>query len=124
IVADLTDASTLPESKFDTFICTQTLNFIYDVNSVSAGIYKLLKPGGVALITVAGISQISMYDHVRWGDFWRFTNKSLLRIFSTHFNPDLCSVVTYGNVATSCLFLQGTSYEDVKDKSIFNYQDP
>jgi hypothetical protein len=32
-----------------------------------------LKPGGVLLATVSGISQISRYDMYRWGDYWRFT---------------------------------------------------
>ena len=30
-VGDLTDSSTLPENKIDCFICTQTLNFIFNV---------------------------------------------------------------------------------------------
>lgn len=42
IHGDLTDFENLSENKIDCFICTQTLNFIYDVKSAIKGIYKLL----------------------------------------------------------------------------------
>jgi hypothetical protein len=124
LVADLTKPETLPESRFDTFICTQTLNFIFDLEPVINSIYKLLKPGGNALITVAGISQISRYDYERWGDYWRFTDKSLRKLLTRTFAEENCEIVTYGNVATSCLFLQGVSYEDIPDKKILDVTDP
>lgn len=127
VVADLTRPETVPEARFDTFICTQTLNFIFDLDPVIASIHKLLKPGGHALITVAGISQISRYDYERWGDYWRFTDQSLRKLLTRRFDEAGCKIETYGNVATACLFLQGLAYEDIHDKSILgavdkNYQ--
>jgi hypothetical protein len=65
IIGDLTDILTLPENKIDCFICTQTLNFIYNFKDAIAGAKHLLKEGGVVLVTVAGISQISSYDMSR-----------------------------------------------------------
>jgi len=123
IVADLTQPESVPKAKFDTFICTQTLNFIFDLNPVIVSIHKLLKPGGYALITVAGISQISRYDYERWGDYWRFTDQSLLKLLSQCFDESNCIIESYGNVATACLFLQGFAYEDIHDKSILDVSD-
>lgn len=123
LVADLTRPETVPEARFDTFICTQTLNFIFDLDPVITSIHKLLKPRGYALITVAGISQISQYDHERWGDYWRFTDQSLRTLLIRRFNDDDCKIVTYGNVYTACLFLQGYAYEDIIDKSLLKIVD-
>ena len=62
IVGDLCKVKELPVEVLDCFILTQTFNFIYDFQSAIHGVYKMLKSGGVALITVAGLSQISRYD--------------------------------------------------------------
>ena len=67
IIGDLTRKETLPSSQIDCFICTQTLNFIYDFNKAIEGIYYLLNNVGTALITLAGLCQISRYDMERWG---------------------------------------------------------
>jgi hypothetical protein len=46
IIGDLTDKATLPEGKIDCFICTQTLNFIYDVQKAIEGCYTIAGGGG------------------------------------------------------------------------------
>jgi SAM-dependent methyltransferase len=109
LVADLTEPDTLPASAIDCLICTQTLNFIYDVRRAVDGIARLLRPGGVALVTVSGISQISRYDMERWGDYWRFSDAALRRLF--------------GNVAASVAFLQGIAVEDLPDRAILDHVD-
>lgn len=113
LVGDLTDTTTLPANFADCFICTQTLNFIYDVHRAVAGIHHLLKKNGSALITVAGISQISRYDMDRWGDYWRFTTKSIQRIFEEVFGKEHVNVVSYGNVLSAVAFLEGISSEEL-----------
>lgn len=120
---DLSRQETAPVDKFDTFICTQTLNFIFDVDAAISTIHKILRPGGCALITVAGICQISTYDYNRWGDFWRFTDLSLKRLLVKYFGEPGVEVSTYGNVAAACMFLQGLSLEEISDKSILEYVD-
>ena len=67
IVADLTNADHLPSNTFDCIILTQTLQFIYDVPAAIKTLYRILKPGGILLLTVSGISQISSEDMERWG---------------------------------------------------------
>ncbi len=121
---DITKPSSLPEEQFDTLVFTQTLNFVYEIDLAIQGMHKLLRPGGHALITVAGISQISRFDHDRWGDYWRFTDMSLKTLLVKHFGADNVQVTAYGNVAVCCMFLQGLAEEDVVDKSLFDHVDP
>jgi Methyltransferase domain len=112
IVADLSEPNSLPENVADAFICTQTLNFIYDVRKAILGIHKILKPKGKALITVAGLSQISRFDMDRWGDYWRFTDKSLCLLLSEVFGKDNVDVYIFGNAYSATLFLQGIAIEE------------
>lgn len=119
IVGDLTDSATLPENFVDCFICTQTFNFIFEVQKAIAGAHHLLKPGGVMLATVAGISQISRYDMDRWGDYWRFTSASIDRLFRPLFTGGV-EIATFGNVLAATAFLQGIAVEDLPDPALLD----
>lgn len=123
IVGDLTDIATLPENAVDCFICTQTFNFIYDVQRAVQGAHHLLKPGGVLLATVAGISQISRYDMDRWGDYWRFTTASAQRLLEPLFTGGV-QIESLGNVMSACAFLQGVAVEELPDQSLLDENDP
>jgi SAM-dependent methyltransferase len=122
IVGDLTDPATLPEDAIDCFICTQTFNFIFDVGKAVRGAHALLKPGGVLLATVAGISQISRYDMARWGDYWRFTTASTRKLFEPVFTGGV-EVETFGNVLAATAFLQGVAVEDLPDPALLDVTD-
>lgn len=122
IVGDLSNISTIPQNKIDCFILTQTLNFIYDFKSAIGGLHHMLNMGGVALVTVAGISQISRYDMDRWGDYWRFTDLSIKKAFEEVFGEENVEVGTYGNVLAATAFLQGISAEELTKEELF-YKD-
>lgn len=122
IVGDLSDIATVPQNRIDCFIFTQTLNFIYDFKSAIKGLHYMLNNGGVALVTVAGISQISRYDMNRWGDYWRFTDLSIKKAFEEIFGEGNVVIETYGNALTSTAFLQGISAEELTEKELF-YKD-
>lgn len=124
IIGDLTQPETLPEKMVDCFICTQTLNFVFDVRRAIEGCFRLLKDGGVFLGTVSGISQISRYDMDRWGDYWRFTDLSLKKLFAEYFRESNITIQTFGNVFAANAFLQGIAFEDVEDKSLLDVNDP
>lgn len=123
LVGDLTDCTTLPFGETDCFICTQTLNFIYDLPAAVCGIHHLLAPGGTLLATVAGISQISRYDMDRWGDYWRFTTASLAKLFA-EFPWDDLQIESHGNVLAATSFLQGVAIEDLPNPKLLDEQDP
>jgi len=118
LVADLTDAAEIPSDTFDCFICTQTLTYIYDVQRAVATIHRILKPGGVLLATVPGISQISPYDRDRWGEYWRFTAQSLGRVLGDVFGAGNVEVEAYGNVLASTAFLQGLCAGDLSNAEL------
>jgi len=118
IIGDLTDQRTLVRETADCIICTQTLNFIYDVQGAVRGIHYMLKNSGIALVTVAGISQISRYDMDRWGDYWRFTELSLRKMFSDVFNPENLHIHCYGNVLSSIAFLEGISSDELSQHEL------
>ena len=123
IKGDLQTGDGLQGHAFDCIILTQTLNVIYDVNSAIRNVHSLLKPGGVLLCTVPGISQISRYDMDRWGDYWRFTSLSVKRLFSETFKEENIQIKTYGNVYTSSSFLYGLSAEELTPAEL-DFKDP
>lgn len=108
ILADLVDASGIASNSFDCIICTQVLMYIYDVHAAVKTIYRILAPGGVALVTLAGISQIAPPTMMaEGGEFWRFTCSSAQRIFSDVFGARNVSVRSFGNVLVATAFLHG-----------------
>ena len=113
-IGDLGAANDLPSDTFDCFICTQTLTYIYDVQQAVKTIHRILRPGGVLLTTVPGISQMSPYDRDRWGEYWRFTAQSLGRLLGEPFGSDNVAVEAYGNVLSSTAFLQGLCCDDLR----------
>jgi SAM-dependent methyltransferase len=123
IVADLTRADHVASDSFDCIILTQTLQVIYDVRAVVETVYRLLKPGGVVLVTVSGISKISRYDMDRWGHYWSFTTRSMRRLFEARFPQEAVQVAAYGNVLAATAFLHGLSPRDLRQKEL-EFHDP
>ena len=122
IVGDLTDAPHISSNKFDCIILTQTLNFIYDVRAAISTLQRILKPGGVALITTSGISQISRYDMDRYGHFWNFTSLSARRLLEEVFSPTQVQVTAHGNVLAAIAFLHGLAAQDLRQSEL-DYSD-
>jgi len=120
IAGDLTQLEFLPKNSIDCFIATQTLNFIYDYKKAIEGIFHMLKEGGVTLVTVSGISQISRYDMDRWGDFWRFTPLSIFKVFEEVFGVGKVEVSSYGNVLAAVCLLEGISAEELTHDELFH----
>jgi SAM-dependent methyltransferase len=118
IVGDLTTGKGIPDAAFDCFVMTQTLPFIYDLAGAVQGVHRLLKPGGVVLATVPGMSQISREDKRDWGDWWRFTSQGTRRLFADVFGHDTVEVEAHGNVLAACAFLYGLAAEDLTDTQL------
>lgn len=123
IVGDLADGANIPDDTFDCFILTQTLLVVYDVHAALKTTHRILKPGGVVLITVPGISQISRYDADRWGDFWRFTPQCVQRLLTETFRPEDVAVTAHGNVRVAAAFLDGRASQEL-DTGDLDYHDP
>jgi SAM-dependent methyltransferase len=123
LIGSLTEKETIPESSFDCLIVTQTLQAIFDIQAAIDTIYHSLKPGGVAFITVPGISKISRYDMDRWGYYWSFTTRSTEMLFSAVFPTDHLKINAHGNVLSSISFLHGLASEELR-KNELDYHDP
>jgi hypothetical protein len=113
LVGNLATGEGLPREAFDCLLLTQTFPFIYELHAAVRHARDSLKPGGVLLATMAGISQISRYDMARWGDFWRFTDASARRMFGDVFGQENVTVSVYGNVLAACALLQGLAAEEL-----------
>jgi SAM-dependent methyltransferase len=123
IIGDLATGEGIPRAAFDCFVVTQTLHVIYDVACAVRTIHDSLKPGGVVLATLPGISQISRYDREQWGDYWRFTAQSAARLFGDVFGAANVEVVTYGNVLVASAFLYGYAAEDLREDDLLHRDD-
>ena len=113
MVGDLSRTQDLPENLFDCIVLTQTLQLTYDVAAVVRTLEKMLKPGGVALVTVPCISKMTRDEEGTWGYHWGFTSLSAKRLFGDVFSRESVRVMTYGNVLTSAAFLYGLAREEL-----------
>jgi len=123
IIGDLTRATHIPPDTFDCVILTQTLQFIYDVSSALRTVRRIVKPGGVVLATVPGITPISRYDMERWGCYWAFTSLSVRRLFEAEFPAGGVEIEAHGNVLAASAFLYGMAAEEL-DHGELDARDP
>jgi SAM-dependent methyltransferase len=122
---DLTQTGSAPEEVFDCIVCTQTLFEICDCVAVIRTFKKMLRPGGVALVTVPGICQ-SVRGPMLGGagnDWWRFTARSASKVFGEAFSDANVTVHTYGNVLTATALLHGLVQEELTQAEL-EYHDP
>jgi SAM-dependent methyltransferase len=115
IIADLAAADSINSDLFDCFILTQTLQLIYDVKSAIAHAHRILRPGGVLLVTIPAVSRLAGEGYT---DYWRFTPDSCTRLFGEIFGADQVTVYSYGNVLTAVAFLQGMACEELSKREL------
>ena len=123
VVGDLTRVEDFEAGGYDCVICTQTLQVVFDVSAAVASIYRMLAPGGEALVTLPGITRNSVPDRDHWGDFWRFTSASARRLFEEAFPADALSVEAYGNILAATAFLQGIASGELRQAEL-DLRDP
>lgn len=112
IIGDLSDPAVLPSKRFDCIILTQTLHLIFDMPRAIEQIHRSLRPGGVALITVPGITPIDCHE---WRDiwYWSLTGRALERLLSGPFDASQLHLKEFGNLFAATAFLHGAAVEDI-----------
>jgi SAM-dependent methyltransferase len=110
VVADLTRPATLPEQHYDCFILTQTLQYVFDLSPAVESVARVLRPTGVALVTLPSVSRVTASVGVD-REFWRFTTASAQTLFHAQF--DDVEVHAFGNVLTCAAFLYGLASEEL-----------
>jgi SAM-dependent methyltransferase len=121
IVADLARGDAIPSDTFDCILCTQVLQYVYDLDAAVQTLHRILKPGGVVLVTAPGIQKIDRAG--READCWRFTAPGLRRLFEDSFPKHHLDVQAYGNVLAAVAFLHGLAVEDLRREDL-EYRDP
>jgi SAM-dependent methyltransferase len=119
-IADLARADVIPENTFDCIILTQTLHLIYDFRTALAHLHRILKPGGVLLLTVPGISQIEQ-GACRDIWHWSFTRPSTERMLADTFGQGTFEVEVHGNVLSAVSFLMGLSSSELRRDELDTY---
>ena len=113
ITGDLADPGVLPRGTFDCIILTQTLHLIFDMPAAVEHIHGALRPGGVALITVPGISPIHGGPwQDRW--YWSLTDLALERLLSGPFDASGVTTSSQGNLYAATAFLHGAAAEEIE----------
>jgi glycosyltransferase involved in cell wall biosynthesis len=117
IVGDIADGNGLPSSAFDCIILTQSLHLVFDMRRAVATLHRMLKPGGVLLVTVPGVSSIDRGD---WGGtwYWSLTPAALERLLAEAFGMEGVSVSMEGNVLAAIAFLHGLADHELDAKEL------
>lgn len=124
LVADLTCADHIPSNTFDCIIFTQSLQMIYDMRAALGHLYRILRPGGVLLLTSHGISKIGRrLGRDAWGEYWHLTTQSVERLMAETFPDGSVEVGSYGNVLAAMCELHGLASEELKTDEL-DYHDP
>jgi SAM-dependent methyltransferase len=114
VVTDLAGGEGLCTDSYDCVICTQTLQYVFELRRAVETLHRTLAPGGVLLATVPGISQLCRPYSDLGGDYWRLTTRSARRLFEDVFGAQNVSVQAYGNVLASVAFLHGIAAEELR----------
>lgn len=117
ILGDLTQPGVLPDNTFDCIILTQTLQMIFNLEDAVTRMHAALKPGGVLLLTVPGITQLEKGE---WGDAWcwSFTHVSIRKLFGRSFGDEALDITTYGNCYAAVTYLYGAALEEIDQKKL------
>jgi SAM-dependent methyltransferase len=117
IVGDLAKPGLLPKNTFDCIICTQTLQFLFDIHGALDQLHQSLRPGGVLLVTVPGITPIGQGE---WGKYWcwSLTETALRKLLQASFDDDDLSLRTYGNLVAATAFLHAAAVEETGRKRL------
>jgi glycosyltransferase involved in cell wall biosynthesis/SAM-dependent methyltransferase len=116
LVGDLAEGHNLPSQAFDCIVLTQTLHFIFEMRKAVATLHRMLKPGGVLLVTVPGISCIE--HDPNWPPLWTLSPTALRRLLEARFGEANISVTAYGNVLAAVAFLHGLAESELRPTEI------
>lgn len=117
IVGDIAEPATLPEGAFDCIIMVQTLQLVFDLDAAIRHLRRALRPGGVALLTVCGITPICDDE---WRDtfYWMFTPRVFRRLLTAHFDEEKVEVFGFGNLYAATAFLHGAAVQEVSKRKL------
>jgi glycosyltransferase involved in cell wall biosynthesis/SAM-dependent methyltransferase len=116
LIDDLATGTRLPSDAFDCIVLTQTLHLIFDLEAAVRTVHRILKPGGVLLATVPGITQIPRAEADSW--YWSLSEKAVRRLLTGAFSADAIRIRCYGNVLAATAFLYGIAEEELQAEDL------
>ncbi len=121
IIDDMQSCAQISDNTYDCVILTQVLQLVPDFGKAIATAARILKPGGVLLLTVCGITQgISSTE----GNFcWSFFQPGVKHVLSQHFDIKKLLLHSHGNVGLAASFLMGLTVSDVPP-DLLSTEDP
>lgn len=122
LVDDLAGADRLPPNQYDCILLVQTLQRIYDLAGSVDALYRLLRPGGVALVTAPGLGLLKARINEEAG-YWAFTERTLHNLFAPRFGNQAVQVTSYGNVLAATAFFHGLAAAQLEPHELAQ-QDP
>lgn len=114
IIADLASADVIDSDRFDCFLLVQTLQYIYDLSSAVRHAHRILRAGGVLLLTVPAVSRVDP----ALPDYWRFTATSCSALLAEAFPAKSVTIQSYGNVLTAIASLTGMAHEELSEREL------
>ena len=118
LCGDLRTGAGFPSAGFDCVVCTQVLQFVFELDAALATLRRSLAPGGVLLGTVPAVSMQSPTDAEQFGEYWRFTSGGVRALLQRHFPKDRIEVVAFGNVLAATAFLHGLGRGEVTEAQL------
>lgn len=109
----------IKDNTYDCVILTHVLGLIDDLDSAVNELKRILKPGGVVLVTSACISPTYNLET----NFWRIMPQGARYLFGKHFGKENVKVGSYGNVLAGQSFWVGMAQEELTKKELM-YNDP
>lgn len=119
VYGDLRHLPGVKSDSYDCIILTQVLGLIDDYEAAIRECQRILKPGGVLLVTMASLCP-TLYGE---GSFWRLTTASAKYVFRKYFNLQNLTIQGYGNVLAGQCFWVGIAQEELTKKEL-EYYDP
>jgi glycosyltransferase involved in cell wall biosynthesis len=117
VVSDLCAADNIPSDTYDCVVFTQTPHIIDHLRAAVSHCARILKPGGVLLVTLPCVSRTGFrpeHDSV----FWSASEAGAWRLFSEFFPADGLTVLSRGNVLANTAFLYGLACHDLSPEEL------
>lgn len=111
VEADLRSAPHVPDNSFDCVIATQVLVCIDEFHLALATIHRILKPGGVALVTLPSIQRL--HNAYEWPLLWGFSDGAARFMFGKAFGEPNSEMDVYGNILSATSFLYGLAAHEL-----------
>lgn len=120
IIGDLRNLKgVVKDNTYDCIVLTHVIGMIDDLPSAVSEVKRILKPGGVVIVTVACFGPLPL-DNIA---YWRITPKGLRYLFEGQFGAKNINTKMYGNALTGQYFWIGMSQEELTLEEL-TYNDP